>query len=101
MMAAPEASELMNSSKITRRNILLGTGATAAALAASIPASSQAVATPQNYTPTADQTRRMQWWHAAKFGMFIHFGLYSSIGRHEWVMEDEAIPVVEYAPHAA
>lgn len=43
----------------------------------------------------------MQWWHAAKFGMFIHFGVYSTIGRHEWVMEDEAIPVVEYAPQAA
>jgi alpha-L-fucosidase len=32
--------------------------------------------------------------------MFIHFGVYSTIGRHEWVMEDEAIPVAEYAPHA-
>jgi alpha-L-fucosidase len=32
--------------------------------------------------------------------MFIHFGVYSTIGRHEWVMEDEGIPVVEYAPHA-
>jgi alpha-L-fucosidase len=32
--------------------------------------------------------------------MFIHFGVYSTIGWHEWVMEDEAIPVVEYAPHA-
>jgi alpha-L-fucosidase len=33
--------------------------------------------------------------------MFIHFGVYSTIARHEWVMEGEAIPVVEYAPHAA
>ena len=39
----------------------------------------------------------MQWWHAARFGMFIHFGVYSTIGRHEWVMEDEAIPIAEYA----
>ena len=38
----------------------------------------------------------MQWWHAAKFGMFIHFGVYSTIGRHEWVMEDEAIPIGPY-----
>ena len=42
----------------------------------------------------------MQWWHAAKFGMFIHFGVYSTIGRHEWVMEDEAIPIGEYTAHA-
>jgi len=39
---------------------------------------------------------RMKWWHEAKFGMFIHWGLYSVIGRHEWAMELEGIPVVEY-----
>ncbi len=38
----------------------------------------------------------MKWWHDARFGMFIHWGLYSVIGRHEWVMEREAIPVREY-----
>jgi len=43
-----------------------------------------------------DRARRMRWWHEAKFGMFIHFGLYSLIGRHEWVMELEGIPVAEY-----
>ena len=44
----------------------------------------------------ADRERRMKWWHEAKFGMFIHWGLYSLLGRHEWVMENEAIPVEEY-----
>jgi len=38
----------------------------------------------------------MKWWHEAKFGMFIHWGLYSVLGRHEWAMENEAIPVAEY-----
>ncbi len=38
----------------------------------------------------------MQWWHEARFGMFIHWGLYSVLGRHEWVMENEAIPVADY-----
>ena len=38
----------------------------------------------------------MKWWHDAKFGMFIHFGLYAAHGRHEWAMEDEAVPVSEY-----
>ena len=28
--------------------------------------------------------------------MFIHWGLYSVYGRHEWVMENEGIPVAEY-----
>ena len=43
-----------------------------------------------------DRARRMQWWHQARFGMFIHWGLYSVLGRHEWVMENEGIPVAEY-----
>ena len=38
----------------------------------------------------------MKWWHEAKFGMFIHWGLYSTLGRHEWVMETEGIPAKEY-----
>ena len=38
----------------------------------------------------------MKWWHDARFGMFIHWGLYSVLGRHEWVMENEGIPVAEY-----
>ncbi len=42
----------------------------------------------------------MTWWHEAKFGMFIHWGLYSVLGRHEWVMEQEGIPVSEYEPLA-
>ena len=48
----------------------------------------------------ADRNRRMKWWHDAKFGMFIHWGLYSVVGRHEWVMEMEGIPVKEYEPLA-
>ncbi len=44
----------------------------------------------------SDRERRMKWWHEARFGMFIHWGLYSVLGRHEWVMEDEGIPVAEY-----
>jgi len=44
----------------------------------------------------ADRKRRMKWWHEARFGMFIHFGLYSQLGRHEWVMNRERIPVKEY-----
>jgi alpha-L-fucosidase len=94
---------MMQDVTFNRRQMLLGTGASLAGLA--LPGSAvaaplaQSVASPT--APTADQVRRMQWWHAAKFGMFIHFGVYSTIARHEWVMEDEAIPVFEYAPHAA
>jgi alpha-L-fucosidase len=44
----------------------------------------------------ATQTERMRWWHDARFGMFVHWGLYSQLGRHEWVMNRERIPIAEY-----
>ena len=38
----------------------------------------------------------LAWFRDAKFGLFMHFGLYSLLGRHEWVMFRETIPVAEY-----
>src|SRR5690348_473939 len=94
--------------KFSRRNMLKGTGASLAMLG--LPgALAQQSGKPQQpaSAPTAtdimqEQTRaqRMKWWHAARFGMFIHFGVYSTIGRHEWVMEDEAWPIGPYTEHA-
>ncbi len=43
-----------------------------------------------------DHERRIQWWRDAKFGMFIHWGLYSILGREAWAMGDEDIPLEEY-----
>ena len=48
-----------------------------------------------------DMVRRMKWWHDARFGMFVHWGLYSQLGRHEWVMNRERIPLPEYEKLAA
>ncbi len=39
----------------------------------------------------------IEWFRNAKFGLFIHYGLYSLLGRHEWVQYRERIPVAEYA----
>ncbi len=39
---------------------------------------------------------RMKWWREARFGMFIHYGLYSLVGRNEWVMSLENYPIEEY-----
>ncbi len=41
-------------------------------------------------------SRGLNWFQDAKFGMFIHWGLYSLIGHGEWVMYHENIPVPEY-----
>jgi len=42
------------------------------------------------------RNQRMQWWREARFGMFIHWGVYALLGRGEWVMNRECIPVEEY-----
>jgi len=58
---------------------------------------------------TKDQ--RMEWWRDARFGMFIHWGLYSVPagtykgrrigGIGEWIMNNAKIPVEEYEKYAA
>ena len=50
-------------------------------------------------SPTAAD-RRLAWFHQSRFGMFIHWGLYSIPARGEWVMHQERIPHEEYAPLA-
>jgi alpha-L-fucosidase len=44
----------------------------------------------------ASRDKRMAWWREARFGMFVHFGLYTVLGRHEWAMAIENWPVAEY-----
>lgn len=51
---------------------------------------------------------RMEWWRDARFGMFIHWGVYSvpagvykgEGGHAEWIMETAHIPVEEYEQYA-
>jgi len=89
---------------ITRRNYLttLGAGAAAAAALTGSGCKNSEETKPATSvekvedTPPPDHERRIQWWRQAKFGMFIHWGLYSLLGRHEWAMEEEGIPVAEY-----
>ena len=42
--------------------------------------------------------QRVDWFRNARFGMFIHWGLYSIPGRGEWVRSDEEMPESEYLP---
>jgi alpha-L-fucosidase len=90
----------MDDGQMSRRDYLklLGAGAAATALPLEARAQSNPPPVPQESAETkADRERRMRWWHEAKFGMFIHWGLYSVLGRHEWVQEMEGIPATEYA----
>jgi alpha-L-fucosidase len=38
----------------------------------------------------------LAWFQDAGFGLFMHYGLYSLLGRHEWVLYREAISLSEY-----
>lgn len=58
----------------------------------------------------AQRDARMEWWREAKFGMFIHWGVYAvPAGRYhgkqvrgigEWIMNRGKIPVAEYKSYA-
>lgn len=51
----------------------------------------------QIWSETAEQkTQRLAWWTNDRFGMFIHFGLYSLPARHEWVQTKEKIGNGDY-----
>ncbi len=48
-----------------------------------------------NETP-AQKAARMKWFTDARFGMFIHWGLYALPGRHEWVKQHERLTTEQY-----
>lgn len=58
----------------------------------------------------AQRDARMAWWREAKFGMFIHWGVYSVPagfyhdqpvpGIGEWIMSNARIPMAEYQQYA-
>ena len=43
--------------------------------------------------------KRMAWFTHARFGMFIHWGLYAIPARGEWVRSFERMPEAEYLPY--
>lgn len=43
------------------------------------------------------RTATLKWFREARYGLFIHYGLYSLLGRGEWVQYHERIPIAEYA----
>ena len=44
----------------------------------------------------AEKAKRMAWWQDDRFGMFIHWGLYSQAARHEWVKSNEQMNNEQY-----
>lgn len=48
------------------------------------------------YTPTPENLQARQWFQDSKFGMFIHWGVYSVLGDGEWVMNNQRIDKQTY-----
>lgn len=50
----------------------------------------------QNYRPSEENLANREWFQNAKFGMFIHWGVYSVLGDGEWVMQQKKIDKKTY-----
>ena len=48
------------------------------------------------YQPSPENLEARTWFQNARFGMFIHWGVYSVLGDGEWVMNNQNISIEEY-----
>ena len=60
-----------------------------------------ATAAGQTYQPSEANLKAREWFQNARFGMFIHWGVYSVLGDGEWVMNNRKMTVAEYEKAAA
>ena len=54
----------------------------------------------QGYTPTEENLRSRQEFADSKFGIFIHWGIYSMFAQGEWYLQNATIDKNEYAKAA-
>src|SRR5258708_12743718 len=52
----------------------------------------------QDYQPTPENLQARREFQDAKFGMFIHWGVYSVLGAGEWIFHYPPLPLNEYNP---
>ena len=50
----------------------------------------------QEYIPSKENLEARKWFQEAKFGLFVHWGVYSILGDGEWVMNNQNIAIDEY-----
>jgi alpha-L-fucosidase len=50
----------------------------------------------QTYVPSAENMKNREWFQNAKFGMFIHWGVYSNLMDGEWAMQIQMIDKTTY-----
>ena len=50
----------------------------------------------EKYIPSQENLEARKWFEEARFGLFIHWGVYSVLGDGEWVMNNQDISIKEY-----
>jgi len=50
----------------------------------------------QWYKPAPENLKAREWFQDAKFGLFVHWGVYSVLEDGEWVMNNRKITIDEY-----
>src|SRR5258708_2320478 len=97
----------MNTSNATKKVLLI---AVVLSVCAGSTLLGRSAAPASNLETPAERDQRMHWWREARFGMFIHWGLYAvpagdynglrskNIG--EWIMEWANIPRADYEKFA-
>ena len=50
----------------------------------------------ENYKPAPENLAARQWFQDAKFGLFIHWGVYSTLASGEWVMNQQKLDKATY-----
>lgn len=87
---------------IDRRKFVSGAVCTAVVASSGFTAPKSGVAVPsylvgrEDLYATNPRKAAQAWFRDARFGLFLHYGLYSILGRHEWVQYREKIPIAEY-----
>lgn len=71
---------------MTRRTAIQLAGAAASSLA--LPAAP--------YQPSEANLKAREWFQNAKFGLFVHWGVYSVLGKGEWVMNNDKMNAADY-----
>jgi hypothetical protein len=75
----------------TKKRVLLMLVAAAATLLAVATGRAQT-----GYRPSAANLAAREWFQDARFGLFVHWGVYSVLGDGEWVMNNRKIPAADY-----
>ena len=75
----------------TSRTLRLAPLALALCLGSVHPAAAQ-----EGYQPSPENLAAREWFQDAKFGLFVHWGIYSLLQSGEWVMNNRGITVSEY-----